>query len=172
MQVMVTFRHLDPTDGLRQYAEHKVQRVRKFLRRPIDAHVTLSVEKQRHVAEVQVTANRLTATATEQTGDLYSAIDLAVAKVERQIKRHVTRKQKRKTAPAPPVRVSRRARPVSAPLQVERVAAKPMSLDQAVAELELSRRAVLLFTNAERDTLAVLYRRDDGGYGVIEPEPS
>ncbi len=172
MQVMVTFRHLDPTDGLRQYAEDKVQRVRKFLRRPIDAHVTLSVEKQRHVAEIQVTANRLTATAREQTGDLYSAIDLAMAKVERQIKRHVTRAQARKTAAAPPARASRRPRPASAPVRVERVAAKPMSIDQAVAELELSRRAVLLFTNAERDTLAVLYRRAEGGYGVIEPEPS
>ena len=89
MQVMVTFRHVEPTDGLRQYAEEKVQRVHKFLRRPIEAHVILSVEKTRHIAEVLVTANRLNITATEQTGDLYSAIDLAMSKVERQVKKHV-----------------------------------------------------------------------------------
>ena len=61
MQVMVTFRHVEPTEGLRQHAEEKVQRVQKFLRRPIDAHVILSVEKQRHIAEVQLTGSHLNA---------------------------------------------------------------------------------------------------------------
>ena len=85
MHVMVTFRHVEPTDGLRHYAEEKVQRVHKFLRRPIEAHVILSVEKQRHIAEVQVTANHLNINAAEETGDLYSAIDRAMSKVERQV---------------------------------------------------------------------------------------
>src|SRR5215813_6809415 len=98
MQVMVTFRHVEPTDGLRTYAEEKVQRVHKYLRRPIEAHVILSVEKQRHIAEVLVTGSHLNITATEQTDDLYSAIDLAMSKVERQIKRHVARYKEHKGA--------------------------------------------------------------------------
>ena len=51
MQVLVTFRHMEATDALRQYAEHKVARVYKLMRRPIEAHIVLSVTKRRHVAE-------------------------------------------------------------------------------------------------------------------------
>jgi len=173
MQVMVTFRHVEPTDGLRQYAEEKVQRVHKFLRRPIEAHVILSVEKTRHIAEVLVTANRLNITATEQTGDLYSAIDLAMSKVERQVKKHVAKVKDRKggnNAAAVAVLSADRERPGTR-IRTQRVAVKPMSVDEAVMQLKMLKNDFLLFKNAANETLNVLYRRKDGNYGLIEPEP-
>jgi len=173
MQVMVTFRHVDPTDGLRQHAEKKIQRMSKFLRRPIEAHVTLSVVKHRHIAEVQLSADHLNLTATEETGDLYSAIDLATTKLERQIKKHVAKHKEHKgadsggvtTGPAAPEGEGRVIRP-------QRVAVKPMSVEEAVAQLRMQKTDFLLFKNAANETLSVIYRRKDGNYGLIVPEPS
>jgi putative sigma-54 modulation protein len=172
MQVMVTFRHVEPTAGLRQHAEEKVQRVHRYLRRPIEAHVILSVEKQRHIAEVQLTANHLNVTATEETDDLYSAIDLAMTKIERQVKKHAAKIKDHKgpnNVANPPTGTNPRT---GSTIHTQRVAVKPMSVDEAVMQLKLQKNDFLLFTNAATDTLSVVYRRKDGNYGLIEPEPS
>jgi putative sigma-54 modulation protein len=175
MQVMVTFRHVEPSEGLRRYADEKAQRVHKYLRRPIEAHVTLSVEKQRHIAEVQVSANHLNITATEETDDLYSAIDLAMSKIERQIKRRVAKYKDHKGADsvAAERRATRGTRERStARIRTQRVAVKPMSVDEAVLELKLQKNDFLLFRNAATESVSVIYRRKDGNYGLIEPELS
>jgi putative sigma-54 modulation protein len=173
MQVMVTFRHVDPSDGLRQYAEEKVQRVHKYLRRPIEAHVILSVLKRRHIAEIQVRANHLDINATDETADLYSAIDLAMTKVERQIKRHVAKFKDHKGGNNAAVAgVAVDDTPPSAFIRRQRVAIKPMSVDEAVMQLKLLNHDFLLFKNAANETLSVIYRRKDGNYTLLEPEPS
>ena len=173
MQVMVTFRHVEPTDGLRQHAEEKVQRVHKYLRRPIEAHIILSVEKQRHIAEVQLSANHLNVTATEETNDLYSAIDLAMSKIERQVKKH-TAKFKDHKGPnnAGATAMAGQDERSGATIHTQRVAVKPMSVDEAIMQLKLQKNEFLLFTNAATDALSVVYRRKDGNYGLIEPEQS
>ena len=85
MQINVTFRHVDPTPALRSHAEEKLERmVKKHLRRPVDAHVILSVSKERHAAEITLQADHVTMFAKEETTDLYAAIDLAVGKLEHQ----------------------------------------------------------------------------------------
>lgn len=172
MQVMVTFRHVEPTDGLRRYADEKVQRVHKYLRRPIEAHVILSVVKRRHVAEIQLTANHLNLTATEETGDLYSAIDLAMSKLERQVKKQVAKHKNRKGGAGVAGKRAAPPPPAAAGLRTQRVAVKPMSVDEALLQLKLRKNDFLLFKNAANETLSVLYRRKDGNYGLIEPEPS
>src|SRR5262249_56274299 len=82
MRMSVTFRGVDRTPALRSHAEDKVARVaRKYLRRPVDAHVILAVSKERHVAEITLQADHVSMFAKETTHDLYSAIDLAVEKL-------------------------------------------------------------------------------------------
>lgn len=175
MRVMVTFRHVEPTEGLRQYAEDKLQRMHKFLRHPIEAHVILSVVKRRHVAEVQISANHLNLTATEETDDLHSAIDLAMSKLERQIKKHVAKHKQHKGADttaattAPAGAAGERTGRV---LRTQRVAVKPMSVGEAVTRLRAQKSDFLFFTNAANEALSVIYRRKDGNFGLIEPEPS
>lgn len=172
MQVLVTFRHMEATDALRQYAEHKVARIHKLMRRPIEAHVVLSVNKRRHIAEIILSGEHLHANATEETGDLYSAIDLAMDKIERQIQKAVTKRKTRKHL-VPVI-----AAPVSAPVRrtrlprvtTERVAVEPMSVAAAMKRLSRNGGEFFLFQNEETDALSVLYRRKDGGYGLIEPE--
>jgi len=169
MQVLVTFRHMDATEPLRQYAEHKVARIYKLMRRPIEAHVVLSVTKRRHAAEITLSGEHLHANATEETGDLYSAIDLAMDKIERQIRKHVTKRKTRKheatEVPAPPPRRGRAAR-----VTMERVAVEPMTPADAIRRLGRNGGEFFLFQNEATDTVNVIYRRKDGSYGVIEPE--
>ena len=93
IKVSVTFRHTQPTEALKQYAEQKMHRVGKYFSRPLDAHVILAVDaKERQVAEVELHTHGTMILGKEQHHDLYAAIDLAIDKIERQNK-----KQKAKT---------------------------------------------------------------------------
>ena len=93
VKVSVTFRHTEPTDALKRYAEEKIHRLGKYFSQPLDAHVVLSVEsKERQSAEVELHAHGTMIHGKEQTEDLYSAIDLVTDNLKRQV-----RKQKDKT---------------------------------------------------------------------------
>jgi putative sigma-54 modulation protein len=185
MRVTVTFRHIEATDALRRYAETKIRRVvSKYFHRPLEGHVVLAVSKRRHSAEISVAADRTMLNAHEETGDLYSAIDLAVDKIERQAKK---RKAKRKghKAFAPPRAAATgnavRSRPVEVAqtdaeepptvpvVRTERLTAKPMTVEEAMLQLDMSTREFLVFRNATSEALNVIYRRRDGDYGLIEP---
>jgi putative sigma-54 modulation protein len=182
MEITVTFRHVDPTPALRAYAEEKLGRVKKYLRRPVDAHVILSVAKERHVAEITLKADHVTMFAQEETHDLYSAIDLALDKLEHQAQKLKAKRQSHKGRSGPrggrapqataSMPAAKRQAPGGGPAVVrsQRVAAKPMSVEEAVDQLEESRDDFLVFTNASSQKVAVLYRRKDGKYGLVEPE--
>jgi len=179
MQILVTFRHVDPTPPLRTYAEEKLERVKKYLRRPVDAHVILSVAKERHVAEITLKADHVTMVAQEETHDLYSAIDLALDKLEHQAQKLKARRRSHRAGrggePAEVTASVLAAEPEApgatrAVIRTERMPAKPMSVEEAVAQLAASRDDFLVFTNASNQNVAVLYRRHDGNYGLIEPE--
>ena len=177
MRIAVTFRHVPPTPALRAYAEEKLGRVRKYLRRPTDAHVILSVSKQRHVAEITLQADHVTMFAQEETHDLYSAIDLALDKLEHQAQKLKAKRRHHKgvaaargTAAEPASAPARRGADHPAVVRSDEVFAEPMSIREAVEQLRRSKDEVLVFRNAATQGLAVLYRRRDGKFGLIEPE--
>src|SRR6266851_5219033 len=87
--VTVTFRHVQPTDAIRQFAERKFAHVGKLIKRACTAHLILTVDKYRHHGEVTVKSGRLSVTAAEETKDLYSVIDLLADKVGRQLTKHL-----------------------------------------------------------------------------------
>ena len=99
--VMVTFRHVAPTDAIRTYAERKFAHVAKFLKRTCEVHLILTVDKYRQQGEVTVKSGRLLVTALEETHDLYSVIDSLADKVGRQLKSQLGKsKAKRLRAPS------------------------------------------------------------------------
>jgi putative sigma-54 modulation protein len=87
--VTVTFRHVEPTDAIRTYAERKLAHVGKLMKRTCDAHLILTVDKYRQHGEVTVKSGRLSVTAEHETKDLYSVIDLLADKVGRQLRKHL-----------------------------------------------------------------------------------
>ena len=89
--VNVTFRHMEPTDALRQYAEKKFAHLGRVLKRSAEAHLILDVDKYRQCGEVTFKSGRILATAAEENTDLYAVIDLLTDKVGRQLKKHVAK---------------------------------------------------------------------------------
>src|SRR5689334_12373452 len=83
-EVTVTFRHIEPTEAIRAYAVRKLSHPAKFLKRPCQIHLILTVDKYRHRGEVTLKSGYLAVVAEEETKDLYSVIDLLADKVERQ----------------------------------------------------------------------------------------
>ncbi len=103
LKVNVTFRHLEPTDALRDYAQKKFGHIARMLKRPCEAHLILEVDKYRQSGEVTFKSGRLAATAAEEHTDLYAVIDLLTDKVGRQLKRHAAKiKDKKVRSPSTP----------------------------------------------------------------------
>lgn len=91
MKITITGRHIEITDAIREHLDRKLEKSFHELEDAVDVHVALAVEKYRHFAEITVKSKGFTVHATEETDDLYNAIDNALAKMEKQIKKHKDR---------------------------------------------------------------------------------
>lgn len=85
MNIAITFRHLDSSNAIKDYAQEKVGKLQKFLRSPLKASVTLSVEKGEQMAEVQLNAGSEHYTAKESSENMYASIDRVCDKLEHQV---------------------------------------------------------------------------------------
>lgn len=173
--ITVTFRHVDPSKPLKDYVTEKLGKIQKVVDKPFDAHVTLSVEKYRHIAEVFATGKGITIKAFESTDNLYSAIDLVGDKVERQLKKYrEKRKEKGQTAfPAPVVSGSsltiRENEGEPRIIRSDNFLPKPMSVEDAAHHLDLLKVDVVMFVNQETNQPSVVFRQQDGNIGFTEP---
>jgi len=143
--------------------------------RPVDAHVILSVTKERHTAEVTLQADHVTMFAKEETTDLYAAIDLAVEKLEHQAQKLRAKRKEHKGPSGARVLAADDggdgAETAARPRVItRRVSPKPMGVDEALQTLQRTGDEFLVFTDAGSHRMAVLYRRKDGNYGLIETE--
>jgi putative sigma-54 modulation protein len=99
MQINITFRHMEHTSSLKAYIGEKLQKVKKYLQEPVEAHVVFSTEKFRHTIEVNITGGNGTVIhGMERMEDIHAAIDMVMDKIERQIKKHMdkTKRPKRR----------------------------------------------------------------------------
>jgi len=178
MQVATTFRHMEPSDALRSYAEEKLERVKKYIDEPIGAQVYLTVEKIRHIAEITLNAKGITIKASEATNDMYAAVDAVLDKIERQLRRYKERIKEHKPAPETSARELQKtvveAESLEQPgepvvIRTQTISVKPMSVDEAVMQMDLMHKDFLVYTDATTDAINVIYRRKDGNYGLIQP---
>jgi putative sigma-54 modulation protein len=175
MQTSVTFKNLDSSDHLKSYVGDKLDRFDKYLDNPAEASVVLTVEKFRHIAEINIAGDRLSLNGKEETNDMYSAIDMALDKLEKQIKKNKQKIRER--------RISSKNRNRAMPedegilpeddtvrqIKIQNIEYKPMDIEEAVLQMDLIEDNFLVFTNAKSDQINVLYRRRDGHYGLIQP---
>lgn len=175
MQTSVTFKNLDPSDHLKSYAGEKLDRLDKFLDNPAEANVVLTVEKFRHIAEIIILGDRLNLIGKEETNDMYSAIDMALDKLEKQIKKNKQKIRERRSGSktsakemlAEAIAVSKEDLAVQ--VKIKHIEYKPMDIEEAVLQMNLVKDNFLVFTNARTNQVNVLYRRNDGDYGLIQP---
>lgn len=179
MQVIVTFRHFEANDAVKNYAKEKILKLKKYLERPVEARVVLSVEKFRNIAEATITGDGYTINGMEKTDDMYSAIDKLVSKLERQIIKHRDKTKPRRSNSSSQnfrYRMNVLASESSGVGQDTRIiksdehSAKPMSLEEAILRLNAGENDFFIFTNSDSGSMNVVYRRKDGNYGLIEPE--
>ncbi len=180
MQVTMTFRHMEQSDALKAYAEEKLERVAKYIDSPISAQVYFSVEKKiRHIVEIVINSKGISTKASESTHDMYAAIDAVIDKIERQLVRYKEkikahkpngdehgRQLSKKIFQADSIEAS------SEPVVIKTTSevAKPMSVDEAVMQMDLLHKDFIVFINADSNEINVLYRRKDSNFGLIEPE--
>lgn len=176
MQTSLTFKNLDPSDHLKTYVSDKLNRLDKFLDNPAEASVVLSVEKFRHIAEINITGDRLSIIGKEETNDMYSAIDMVLDKLEKQIKKSKQKIRERRTGAKGRGRETLTSEiPTSEEetrteqVMIESIDYKPMDIDEAIMQMDLANNNFLVFTNARTDLINVLYRRKDGRLGLIQP---
>ena len=183
MNVTITGRHMNVTDAIREHVEKGLGKVKGHFDKVIDVDVVLSVEKHRHIAEINLHANGLRINAKESSEDMYGSLDAALNKVDRQVRRHKDRIMKHQ--PRRPRedksyehQVIEMGESVSdddaaTSHQVilrEKRTLVPMSVDEAVLQLELLEDPFVVFTNPDTHQVNVLYARGDNTYGLIEPE--
>ncbi len=189
MQLSTTFRHMEASPAVKDYAEERLDKIKKYFSRdPIAAHGTFSVERNHnHTAEFSLTLpNGIVLQARETTEDMYSSVDLAVARIERQVRKWKEKIRTHKPHGGPHLQVRQSVmaaenlepQPGASPdaklpdhVPVIRDATeevRTLQLRDAAMQLNLVERDVLVFIDGDKNTLSVIYRRKDGNYGLIE----
>lgn len=188
MKFSVTFRKMDATDAIKEYAEDKIKKIKRYFPDPIQTHVVLALERHLHRADISITLhNGLVLKGTEASDDMYSSIDLAAAKIEKQVRRYKDKIRSHKPQTGPMLAFRRdvieeeeTAEETAAPapeivpealpkvIRSDSFTAHPMSIEEAVMQLNLMNNAFLVFTNSNNQAINVIYRRNDGNYGLID----
>ena len=179
MELQITGKNIELSPPVRSYIERKLSKLSRHLPNIIESVVEITEEKtksprQHFVVQVTVNSNGTLLRGEERGEDLFTAVDKVVAVMNRQIEHYKGKLYKKgrgssfargefsqevETAP-PPKRV----------IKVKRFAIKPMSVDEAIDQMELLGHDFFLFFNADTEELNLLYRRKDGNYGLITPE--
>jgi len=186
MQFAVTFRHMEPTEALKSYARERMERVRKYERH----NHRIDVAFQLH--------NGLSIAGHETTENMYSSIDLCIAKIERQVRKYKGKLEGMRARPhnvvalpwshsiideafhelnelngnghsrVMPKADSNHHQPEFTVVRTEKFHAQPMSVSDAIVQLNLLHEPFLVFRHDTDGRVAVVYKRDDGSYGLIE----
>ena len=175
MNISITGRNIELTDGLKAAVEEKLSKLDKYFVRDTEVHVTMSVEKERQKVEVTVPMKGHIIRAEQVSNDMYVSIDLAEEIIERQLKKYhnklVTKKQ---TAAFFNDNFSDVDGDDSEDeikiIKTKRFGIKPMYPEDACVQMELLGHDFFVFMNAETDEVNVVYKRNGNTYGLIEPE--
>jgi len=174
MDVIISTRGFTISRTYKDALSRKLHKLTRLLPSLVEAKIVLSKEKHRRTAALTLAGKNRNFHSQETAEDLAVAADQAIAALTRQVRETKDRVRShgkgRRVASAavPPA-----AQPAASDgdLVVRQVAAKPMSVEEAVEQFQLRREEFLVFTNAGTDSVNVLYRRRSGGLGLIEPVP-
>lgn len=175
--------NIEVTQAIRDHVESKISKIERYFDTPptSDVNVNLSVYNEEQQIEVTIPMSNLLLRAEEQHTDLYAAVDLVVAKLERQIRKHKTKVNRKfrqegsqKHIFAELEKEAREARDQEESEEIDivrtkRFNLKPMDSEEAVLQMDMLGHEFFVFTNADSNDTNVVYRRRDGKYGLIEP---
>lgn len=169
---------LQVDNDVKAYAEKKIKKIDRLFRSESEAFVTFGTERGRYLAEVTLNNNGMFYRVSEVTSDMYASIDSAVASIERQIRKHKTRLSKKlregnlEWAPAMATEEPEEHEEDDGYkiVRTKRFSLKPMAAEEAILQMELLEHEFFVFKNEEDDSFSVVYRRRNGGYGLISAD--
>lgn len=176
MKFIYTGKGMEVSESLKARVEKKLGKMERYFSQEAEATVRFKQQKgARNIVELTVSVSGLILRAEESSNDMYLSIDRAVDKLESQVRRYRTKLDKHlREAKLEPI-----AEAVAEPIYEEanydvvrtkRFVVKPMSVEDAITQMELLGHDFFLFLNEETDIMSVLYRRNDGSYGLLQPE--
>lgn len=189
MELKIRTRNIEVTPRLQEHVEKKVSKLDRYLPNIHEVHVDLAIERRKQgqdqcIAQLTLRNTRgvILRSEDKKQSDIYAALDVALDKMYRQIERYKGRRKRRGgdrfseseadwAGMEPlPVEESEEEETKMAIVRRKRVALVPMSEEEAIEQMELLGHSFFIFYNAETAQIGVLYRREDGNYGVLEPE--
>ena len=171
MRISITGKNLEISSYMREVAEKKLAKLDRYFPQDTEAQVTLSVEKSRHIVEVTIPHGGRLIRAEEISTDMYASLDNVLDKLEKQIFHNRTRLEKSLRQDAFDDLHFDEEDEDEAPriVRYKQFSFKPMSEEEAMLQIELLGHSFYVFENAETGSINVLYKRNDGNYGLIEP---
>ena len=179
MELQITGKNIQLATDVRRYIERKLGRLNRHLPNITESKVEISEEqtkspKQRFVVQMTIDSKGTLLRSEESGEDLYSAIDRVAKSMDRQIEHYkgklYNRGKGNSLARAELSEEAEAMPPTRRVVRVKRFAVKPMSVAEAINQMELLGHDFFLFFNAESEQLNVVYQRKDGDYGLIEPD--
>lgn len=175
MRTIISGKNMQITEGLRDAVESKLERLDKYFYKAARVDVTMTVEKERQIIEVNVPFSGTIIRAEESTDDMYKSIDMVLDTLERLIRKHKTKLERQKhngktirfeNIPYEDINTDNEPQVV----KTKRFAMKPMIQEEAILQMELLGHNFFVYKDADTEETNVLYKRKDGNYGLIEPE--
>ncbi len=173
MKITIIGRKCTIRDSFKEHAEKKLKKIERFFGDSAEAKVTATVEKNYQVVEVTVMNNNMVFRAEERAENMNEALDLCVDSLIRQIRKNKTRIEKRMKAASFDVLPDEIDEPEETEYELVRskkVELRPETVEEAILKMNLVGHKFYLFCNAENGKVCLVYMRNDGGYGLIEPE--
>ena len=174
MKLNFVGKNVEVTEALKDVTEKKLGKLDKYFQKDAEGNIAYSVERNRKIIEVTINLPGTILRAEESSDDMYASIDKAVDVLERQIRKHKTKLQRRfnngETIRFENVMPLNEEEDRPKVVKTKRFDMKPMNVEEAILQMKLLRHNFFVFMNAESDDLNVLYKRKDGNYGLIEPE--
>lgn len=171
MKFNIHGKNIEVTDAIRGYIESKIGRLDKYFKdTDLEAVVNLRVRGKEQIVEVTIPASKMVLRGEEKHSDLYAAVDLVSDKLERQIRKNKTkaRKNLKQTIVFTDFEVDASEDVDNSIVKRKVVDTKPMSEEEAILQMELIGHDFFLFKNDKTNELCVVYKREDGGYGILE----
>lgn len=173
MKFIFAGKNIDVTNAIKEYTEKKIGRLEKFFNEDTEIHATFSVEKTRHIVDVNIVYNGNVYRAEEVNEDLYTSIDKVIDVLEAQVKKNKTRNEDRKKDIAHDggfVSDADFETGEKEIVKVKKYSIKPMAIEDAVLAIEEKGSAFMAFNNSKTNKVNVIYRLKDGNFGLVEPE--
>lgn len=178
MKIQVTFRHIEPSEKLKEYANEKVGKLKKYFQEPASAHVVYSVDRNQQQTEINISAHGMHIFAKDISGDMYQSLEGALKKVEGQVRKYHEKLVSHRAREGKGVKMRHKFLNSSAEVEAHawdskitetsELEIRPMMVDEALMQMDLLHQDFLIFSNAKTHNINILQRKENDQYRLLE----